>query len=423
MARARIDQHVHTEWRGSTCRVKWWSGEYLPNGRKRYESKGGFTDEAEAYQYGQDKLYEIRHGTHVKNRDGATLLTEWADSWMESVDLKATSERNYRSAIRKHIKPYFKGWSISDVDVLAYRLFKKHVHASVQASSAKVIMNVFNMILDDAVPRLIKSSPVERSRRRGAYTKKPRERKREIPMQEVEALARNLELLIGRKGYVFIWTMAMTGMRPAELFGLRREYCFPYWPASDPRDDGDDARYEDDLKRYGSGEEVMPAIRVQHQVQNAGGRLALCPPKYDSYRTLVVPRFLAGMLKELLESHDSAWVFPSSIGTSLGGVDFNARWWRPAADGAEAHKKLRKPDPRVKEVPGWRKKRLYLLRHLQKAWLDEDGHSRFAVESRMGHEVQGVEGIYSNVTVEMERAIVAALDRRWDAFSTPRRES
>jgi hypothetical protein len=67
-------------------------------------------------------------------------------------------------------------------------------------------------------------------------------------------------------------------------------------------------------------------------------------------------------------------------------------------------------------VPDWAGKRMYLIRHGHKAWLDEDGHARFAVESRMGHEVPGVEGTYSSVTVAMERAIMKSLQARWEAF-------
>ena len=42
---ARRARDVYTEWRGGTCRVKWWTGEYHDDGRKRFESKGGFTDD------------------------------------------------------------------------------------------------------------------------------------------------------------------------------------------------------------------------------------------------------------------------------------------------------------------------------------------------------------------------------------------
>ena len=77
---------------------------------------------------------------------------------------------------------------------------------------------------------------------------------------------------------------------------------------------------------------------------------------------------------------------------------------------------MRKPRAAIPEVPSFKGKRLYLIRHGAKAWLDEDGHSRIAVESRMGHELPGVEGTYSSVTVAMERAIMKTLQERWDGL-------
>jgi hypothetical protein len=38
----------------------------------------------------------------------------------------------------------------------------------------------------------------------------------------------------------------------------------------------------------------------------------------------------------------------------------------------------------------------------------------------MGHEVPGVEGTYSSVTVPMERAIMAALQERWERHQEDR---
>jgi integrase len=416
---ARRAQDVYTEWRGGTCRVKWWSGEYHEDGRKRFESKGGFTDEDEAFQHGQDKLYEIRHGTHVKNRDGATLMTDWLDSWLDGLDHAHLTEQNYRSIVETHIRPYFKkrNAAVADIDVLAYRAFRKHVNGVLKPSTAKKVMTILGMILDDAVPRLIKVSPVERTRRRGRYTRKPKERKKDMREEAVEQLARNARTLLGAPGCAFIWTMAMTGMRPAELYGLTREYCYPNWPASDLRLNPDEQdRYEDDLERYGKGEDLMPAIRVERQVQYQDSTLTFMPPKYESYRSLVIPPFLAGLLEETLDGHDSKWVFPALNGSSLGAMNFSYIWWRPIADGAEKRvgRQARWNRPAIPSVPSFEGKRLYLIRHGHKAWLDEDGHSRFAVESRMGHEVPGVEGTYSSVTVPMERAIMKTLQERWE---------
>ena len=420
---AHVDQHVHIEWRGETCRVKWWSGEYLPNGRKRYESKGGFTDEDEAFRHGQDKLYEIRHGTHVSNRDKATLMGVWLDDWLKAMDYAYSTEAAYRSRIETHIRPYFGQKAIGDIDTLMYRKFKTHIQQTVAPTTAKNVLSTLGMILDDAVPRLIKTSPVERTKGRGKFTKKAKERKRDVSEETVEALARNARVLLGEPGYVMIWTMATTGMRPGELFGLTREYCYPQWPASDLRLDPDEAdRYDEDLERYGKGGDLMPAIRVERQAQRTKRvkGAEFFPPKYGSNRTLVIPPFLADMLEAMLASHASPWVFPAYRGGCLAAGDFNGDYWYEIRDGADERPKgpgVRIPRPAIPSVSAFQGRRMYLLRHSHKAWLDEElEHSRYAIEARMGHEMGGVEGTYSSVTVPMERAIMKTMQRRWDDF-------
>ncbi|MGD6749141.1 hypothetical protein [Streptomyces sp. BH105] len=61
-------------------------------------------------------------------------------------------------------------------------------------------------------------------------------------------------------------------------------------------------------------------------------------------------------------------------------------------------------------------KRIYLLRHHHKETLDEDGHCEVAVETRMGHEVAGLRGLYGNLTPVMELRIHDALQERWEMF-------
>jgi integrase len=77
---------------------------------------------------------------------------------------------------------------------------------------------------------------------------------------------------------------------------------------------------------------------------------------------------------------------------------------------------VRIPRPFIPAVEEFKGRRLYLLRHGHKAWLDEHGHNRYAVEARMGHELGGVEGTYSSVTVAMERAIMKTLQERWEGL-------
>lgn len=413
MARRTLD--VYTEWRGGTCRVKWWTGDYHDSGRKRFESKGGFTDEDEAFRHGMDQLSEIRHGTHVSNRDGSTSMGDWLDTWETGLDHGHLTESGYRGIIKNHIRPYFKGRAVGDVDVLMYRAFRKHLRTYLAAPTVNNVMGVLNMVLDDAVPRLIKVSPVERTSRRGKYRKtKKRERKKDMLIEHVERLARNAEILMGLSGYVLVWMIATTGMRPGELYGLTREYCYPAWPASDLRLDPDEEeRYEEDLERYGKGDGLMPAVRVERQVQYEDGTLGFFPPKYESSRTLVIPPFLAAMLETLLASHGKAWVMTALQGGGLGQITFHGKWWGWITKGADKRTGFW-ARPAVPPVEAYVGKRFYLLRHGHKSWLDADGHSEFAKEHRMGHEVPGSAGTYSTVTVEEERAIMKKLQARWD---------
>lgn len=415
---ARIDQHVHVEWRGSTCRVKWWSGEYLATGRKRYESKGGFADEDAAYEYGQDKLYEIRHGTHVSNRDGSTSTSSWADTWLSSLDLRHLSIRNYRWRV-KHIKAFFKERPVGELTIMDHRAFKKHlIKVGLGDTSRTQILSTFGAIMVDAAAAgLVKTAPVEPASRRGKYERKPRERKRDMAVEAVAQLARNADIRWGFAGFVYEWTKAMTGMRPAELYGLTREYCYPAWPQSDLRlDPRESERYDDDLLRYGARDGLLPAIRVERQVQYENGALDFHPPKYDSYRTLVIPPFLSELLAALLASHESPWVFPAIEGGSLGAVNFSREYWRPVADGSPAFNGPKLWREEIHAVEQFRGKRQYLVRHGHKEWLDEDGHARYVVEARMGHELAGVEGTYSNLTVAMEQKLMRSLQQRWEAL-------
>ncbi|WP_372344628.1 tyrosine-type recombinase/integrase [Streptomyces sp. KL116D] len=366
-------------------------------------------------------MHELRHGEKIAGADGSMLMTDWVDSWLGSLDLAHLSLRNYRWAINSHIRDFFGKKAVKDVTLIDVRAFRRYLAKALREdNSRRNVMMVLGMVMDDAVEAgLRKTSPVERKRRRGRYKKKPRERKKDLPLEVVDRLARNAEIVFGYSGYVFMWTMLFTGMRPGELFGLTREFCYPTWPGSDLRLNEDEAdRYDEDMERYGAAGGLLPAIRVERQVQYEEGELRFFPPKYESYRTLVIPPFLADMLDKLLASHDSEWVFPGIEGGCLARLAFDREYWRPIADGRPERSgaRVQKARPEIPEVPAMKGKRLYLVRHGAKAMLDELGQPRYVVETRMGHELQGVEGTYSSLTVALERALVVALQKHWETY-------
>lgn len=406
------------EKRGNSWRVRWDSGRLHPEtGKKMYDSESGFETRAEAYEYGLDREADVRNDRYISRRDGSVLMRDYVKDWLDGIDVGHLRERACRSMARLYIVPRWGDTAVGDIKPSAYRAWAKELlsRPNIGDDYGREILGLFAMMMDDAVEdELRKSSPVSTQRRRGKYKKKPREKKRHMDIADVHQLAVNALTFWGFPGYVFVWTMACTGMRPAELYALRREYCHPAWPAADP----DEERREESLERY-AGARPMPAVRVQYQHQWKGGELQLLPPKYDSHRTLVVPVFLAELLALLLESHDSEWVFPSINSGPLAKANFTYHYWRKIADGQEERERRRgawRPLPGWPPVKAYVGKRLYLLRHGHKEWIDEGGSKRVAVEARMGHELPGVEGIYSNVTPVMERGIMESLQLRWLGF-------
>lgn len=410
----------YVEWRGDTCRVKWWAGEYLANGKKKYESQSGFTDDKVAYDFGLDREHDVRHGTHIKSIDSAVLMREYCWAWYAAQDLRPASLATYKSMLRAQIIPYWGNRRVSEINAFEYDAWKKALKAKaareeLSDSYVSDVLMLFAMLMDDAVERYQyrKISPVQRERpRRGKYTKKKREKKRPLAMGTLYQLAVNAHMVWGYTGWVYIWTAAFTGMRPGEMYGLQRQFCHPAWPAADPDPD----RRAESLERY-AGAEPMPALRVQWQHQWVDGEKTLVEPKYDSWRTLVLPPFLAGMHEALAASHSSRWAFRSILGGDLLGARFDRDYWAPIRDGAPeraARKDFVRPAvPPVEAMAG---KRIYLLRHGHKEHLDEDGHPEIATESRMGHEVAGVRGLYANVTPKMELRIMETMQQRWEAF-------
>jgi integrase len=420
----------YAEQRGNKWRVKFNTYRRHPEtGKWIYDQESGFDTREEAVEFGLDRESDARNDRYVSRRDGAVLMSDYCRTWPETQDVGHLRKKAVKSMIRLYIEPRWGDTAVNDIKASAVRAWKIWIgeQPNIGEGYGREIFGVFSMMMDDAAEdEMIKSSPVQKKRRRGKYVKKKKERKRDMALPDVHQLACNALQFWGFPGYVFILTMAHTGMRPAELYALRREYCHPTWPASDPHADPDEeVRYEEDMERY-AGEHTMPAIRVEYQHQWKDGVLSLLPPKYDSHRTLVVPPFLAELLEMLLKSHDSEWVFPSINGGELAKANFTYHYWRKIADGQEARTPRSKGGGRGgswRVLPGWEPvkswagKRLYLLRHGHKEWIDEDGHSRIAAESRMGHEVAGVEGLYANVTVQMEKRIMETLQARWVRFA------
>jgi integrase len=140
--------------------------------------------------------------------------------------------------------------------------------------------------------------------------------------------------------------------------------------------------------------------------------------KYGSSGDLILPPFLAGLLRELLESHSSDWVFPTPKGNKLLlGHEFYTDAWRRYVDGwapPEGRRQLPSSCPPMRAVSGVEDIVPHGLRHSMKVWLDEQRHPRIAVEHRMRHVMPGVEGTYSHCTLAMQKDVATGLQALWE---------
>lgn len=383
---------------------KWrWRGKYkLLNGKwasvSRDDKGQPFYTERSAREYAAGLESDLRRGrTVIGSAQARTTVNNWADTWIESIDLSPLSMKEYRLRLKNHIRPEWGGVAVKDLSPAGISTWEKKLRLRLSKNYVDGILTTFRSLMHDAVKeglRLDNPVPTGQSGRRGRYTPKPKTEKATATPRQVLLIARNALRMRSLNEYALVLTSAYTGLRIGEIAGLHR----------------------DQLELTDSGRGFR--LHSSHQAQYVDGVFTEIENKYASGRGLIVPRFLAELLRELVESRpDSEWVFTAPKGGRLlRSGDWYAETWRPLVAGRAPRGIVRGAKERVGVHPvlGVEGLTPHGLRHSQKVWLDEAGHPRVAVESRMGHVLQGVEGVYSHVTLNMELAIAASLQTLWE---------
>lgn len=395
---------AHAEKRGydKQARKYRWRGRYkLPNGKwgsvSKDDSGQPFYTERAAEQYAHGLEVDVRRKQFVNPRDGRTTVEEWAEVWLPSIDVGPLSEKEYRLRLKNQILPAWGDVAIGDLSPTAIVTWEKKLRRDLSANYANAVLSVFRTMLDDAVAeRLRVDNPVasRKSGRRGRYKPKPKDEKTIATPRQVLLVARNALEMRGLNEYAIVLASAYTGLRIGELAGVHRDQL-----ALD--DKGEGAR-----------------LHSVQQSQYVDGKFTEIDNKYDSGRGLILPPFLASLLRELMDSRPkSEWVFTAPKGGRLlRGGDWYSNTWQPMVSGRAPRGVVRGAKARVgiRPVAGLEGLTPHGLRHSHKVWLDEGNHPRVAVEARMGHVLQGVEGTYSHVTLAMELAIAEHLQRLWE---------
>lgn len=396
---------AHAEKRGydKIARKPRYRGRYkLPNGKwasvSRDENGQPFHTERAAENYAHGLEVDVRRKSFVNPRDGRISVREWADIWIESVELANRSDATYRQRLRSVIVPHWGTTAMADVTTVAVSTWEKRLRTQYAPRYVKSIMSVMRVMFDDAVTSKVRGDnpvPSLRSQRRGKFKGKPQQDEVVIATpRQIQLLARNGRALRGLPGYAMVVTIAYAGLRISEVAGLRREHLLL-------DDDGAGCR-----------------LLVEEQHQYVGGKPAQVDPKYGSTGSLILAPFHAEILRRLLASHDSEWVFPAPRGGKLLiGAQFYSQTWRRIVDGnpgPAAGAPRRERLPQMQAVAGVENLVPHGARHSMKVWLDELRHPRVAVEGRMRHVLSGIEGVYSHTTLAMELAIAEDLQRLWE---------
>ena len=365
-------------------RGKKWRVRYLkPDGE--YGSESGFDTKTEALNFGKDQESDVRRYAFIDPKLAQTPFAEFVEIFMtESEVSKGT--RQSREDRLKVLLPQFGNMPLVAIDWFMVKNWAARLpHAP---RTVRDFVSLLSTILTAAVDaRYIPVNPI-RGRKLGNNKKKP-EKVWATPLQVLR-----LYFALPAPVNLMVLLAAYTGMRWGEVTGLHRRNV---------------------LLKQG----IIRIDPDEGALHETGGKLYLGPPKPpNGARDIALPPFLIPLLEEFLKTHKHDIVFAGARGGFWRRSNFAHFYMRPYCDGrAEVIKTNRwgkqyvslKALPAI--LPGLE---FHGLRHSQKTWMEEDGIPEIAQCARMGHELEGVRGIYTHVTDEMIERLTAALQARWE---------
>ncbi len=372
---AFVEKSGHSRWR-----VRYWKDDGT------HGSIPGFTTKKAAQNHANQISTDQQRGTFLDPAAGKLTLAEWAQTWLDGLDVEPATESQYRCVTRNHLVPRWGSVNLSDISGSAVRAWSKQLRARGYAHNTVILVHkILTMMLADAADeRLIPANPI-RPQRRGKRRRTPRTESIWATPEQALKVALQAGHLVGPWATVFMLTAAYTGARWGELTGLQRH----------------------NLDLQHGTLTVDPDIGALHEVDNI---LSLGPPKTaESARTIRLPPFLTELLRNHLQQHTHPHVFVTANGDLLRRSNFARRAMRPAADGT--HHKPRSPHKLTPIASGLT---FHGFRHSHKTWMIADGIPDIAQSRRLGHILPDkIQEIYSHVADEVEQRLLDNLQQRW----------
>jgi integrase len=333
--------------------VKQPSGSYLvrfrdPNGRSRCRA---FPTLNEARRFEKSIEGDIVRGDYVDPAGQRSTFEAWAATWWETtIKLRPSTRRGYRGLLDRHVLPYFGGLRLGAIDYGTVELFiADRLKVGLSPKVVRECVSVVSLIMRTAQ----RSNARRDNPAAGHSVPSPRKRIGEGDVLDMPQLLRLVENV--RDPYKpAVWLLALTGIRPAELCGLRVR--------------------DVDLTR--GLVHVRATMMPVHKFGDVPYRMVEGPPKTDAGdRVIPIPEWLCTDLAAMLAERASGpvdragFLFQTRYGNPVNRDHFRENVIRPALRAAGLPESIR----------------TYDLRHSHASLLIDLGANPLAIAQRMGH--------------------------------------
>lgn len=366
-----------------------------PSGRSRSKT---FRRKIDAQDFLDDTSTDVRRGEWTDPRQRRVSFDEWADRWWgTTVRLAPATRRGYWTKLERHVRPYFSGRRMLDIDYMDVEEFVAHlVDKGLGPKTIRECLNVTSRIFQGALKANVR-------RDNPAAGHQLEVRRKTIGTGDVLDMAGVQRLVDAtpERWRLAVWLFAYCGLRPSELCGLR----------------------------VGDVDFVRRTLHVATTLQPVGKfdstkwRLAEGPTKSAaSDRRIPLPAWLSDELAAMLAARrarsdspridPTAPLFVTRSGNRVNRDDLRRRIIRPALRKAGLPESIRNYD----------------LRHSHASLLIEAGASPLAVAQRMGHTDPGMtlrvyghlfEGVQERLTEQLDELRTAAAERSSEGAVVP----
>jgi integrase len=369
-----------------------WRARYRdPQGRSRSRN---FPRRIDAQHFLERVGTQIQHDEWVDPSLRRSLFREWADLWWETtVRLRPTTRRGYHQLLYNQVLPYFGDRRVGTIDYMdVERFIADHLaRGDIGAKKIRDAVSIVSLIMQGAVrTNARRDNPAA-----GHHVPLAKKRLRQGDVLDLEQAQRLVEHV--RDPYKpAVWLLIFTGMRPAELCGLRVGSA--------------------DLTRG-----VVHIVESLTPVSAYGEQahvLVAGPPKTSAGdRSIPIPAWLcedlAVMLAQRATEHGAPLsrtdhLFVTTRGTPLNRDKFRENVVRPALRAAGLPESIR----------------TYDLRHAHASVLIDLGANVLAVAQRMGHADPGVTlRVYGHLFAGIQEELTRKLDECHQATLSGQRRS